>query len=110
MNGKVIKFIQETFDLIKIIKTTRKENLFLDNYIENVKELNKVNRKLTFLSEIIVNSRDLFFIIILILPISYFIFIKDIEFIEAIPILSIFFMLQQKFFHQLLKFQVFFKI
>ena len=36
MNGKVIKFIQETFDLIKIIKTTRKENLFLDNYTENV--------------------------------------------------------------------------
>ena len=103
MNGKVIKFIQETFDLIKIIKTTRKENLFLDNYIENVKELNKVNRKLTFLSEIIVNSRDLFFIIILILPISYFIFIKDIEFIEAIPILSIFFYALTKIFPSALK-------
>ena len=103
MNGKVIKFIQETFDLIKIIKTTRKENLFLDNYIENVKELNKVNRKLTFLSEIIVNSRDLFFIIILILPISYFIFIKDIEFIEAIPILSIFFYASTKIFPSALK-------
>lgn len=103
MNGKVIKFIQETFDLIKIIKTTRKENLFLDNYIENVKELNKVNRKLTFLSEIIVNSRDLFFIIILILPISYFIFIKDIEFIEAIPILSIFFYASIKIFPSALK-------
>tara|TARA_B100000575_G_scaffold294486_1_gene310756 strand:- start:5854 stop:7542 length:1689 start_codon:yes stop_codon:yes gene_type:complete len=103
MNGKVIKFIQETFDLIKIIKTTRKENLFLDNYIENVKELNKINRKLTFLSEIIVNSRDLFFIIILILPISYFIFIKDIEFIEAIPILSIFFYASTKIFPSALK-------
>lgn len=103
MNGKVIKFIQETFDLIKIIKTTRKENLFLDNYTENVKELNKVNRKLTFLSEIIVNSRDLFFIIILILPISYFIFIKDIEFIEAIPILSIFFYASTKIFPSALK-------
>lgn len=103
MNGKVIKFIQETFDLIRIIKTTKKERLFLENYTDNVKRLNKVNRKLTFLSEIIVNSRDLFFIIILVLPISYFILIKDIEFIEAIPILSIFFYASTKIFPSALK-------
>ena len=53
MNGKVIKFIQETFDLIKIIKTTKKEKLFVNNYTENVKGLNNVDRKRTFLSEII---------------------------------------------------------
>ena len=103
MNGKVIKFIQETFDLIKIIKTTKKERLFLENYTENVKRLNKVNRKLTFLSEIIVNSRDLFFITILVLPISYFILIKDIEFIKAIPTLSIFFYASTKIFPSALK-------
>ncbi len=103
MNGKVIKFIQETFDLIKIIKTTKKEKLFVNNYTENVKGLNKVDRKRTFLSEIITNSKDLFLVIILILPISYFIFIKDIDFIEAIPILSIFIYASTKIFPSAMK-------
>jgi ATP-binding cassette subfamily C protein len=103
MNGKVIKLIQETFDLIKIIKTTKKEKLFINNYKDNVNELNNVDRKRTFLSEIINNSKDLFLIIVLILPFSYFLFIKDIEFIKAIPTLTIFLYASIKIFPSAIK-------
>lgn len=103
MNGKVIKLIQETFDLIKIIKTTKKEKLFINNYTDNVNELNNVDRKRTFLSEIINNSKDLFLIIVLILPFSYFLFIKDIEFIKAIPTLTIFLYASAKIFPSAIK-------
>ena len=103
MNGKVIKFIQETFDLIKIIKTTKKEKLFINNYTDNVNELNNVDRKRTFLSEIITNSKDFFLVIILILPFSYFLFIKDIEFIKAIPTLTIFLYASTKIFPSAIK-------
>ena len=103
MNGKVIKLIQETFDLIKIIKTTKKEKLFINNYTDNVNELNNVDRKRTFLSEIITNSKDFFLIIILILPFSYFLFIKDIEFIKAIPTLTIFLYASTKIFPSAIK-------
>lgn len=103
MNGKVIKFIQETFDLIKIIKTTKKEKLFINNYTDNVNQLNNVDRKRTFLSEIITNSKDFFLVIILILPFSYFLFIKDIEFIKAIPTLTIFLYASTKIFPSAIK-------
>ena len=103
MNERIIKFIQETFDLIKIIKTTRKENLFINNFTNNVDELNNVDRKRTFVSDIINNSKDLFLVIILILPISYFVFIKNVEFIEAIPILSIFLYASTKIFPSAIK-------
>ena len=103
MNGKVIKFIQETFDLIKIIKTTKKEKLFINNYTDNINELNNVDRKRTFLSEIITNSKDLFLVIILILPFSYFLFIEDIEFIKAIPTLTIFLYASTKIFPSAIK-------
>ena len=103
MNGKVIKFIQETFDLIKIIKTTKKEKLFINNYTDNINELNNVDRKRTFLFEIITNSKDLFLVIILILPFSYFLFIEDIEFIKAIPTLTIFLYASTKIFPSAIK-------
>lgn len=100
---KIIRSIQETFDLFKIIKITKKEQLFEKNYKKSLDFFNSVRAKSMFLYEIIKNISDIFLIIILFIPFSYFVFIKNFSFLEAIPILSIFVFASTKIFPSIIR-------